>query len=247
MIIKYISDIHLEFLQKIKPTWVSKLINSDADVLVLAGDIGYPMRTEYSDFLINVNKIFEKTFLITGNHEYYSSFTIEQNNNKIKQIIEENNLANVKFLLNEYEDYKGYRFVGSTLWSKIYNPNFLINDFKQIPGLTVEKYNMLHQDSINFIDKTIKETPKPIIMITHHLPSHSLTDPKYASYADYNQCFSSDLDHIIKEPIKAWFYGHTHIPSFKEINGVKLLCNPIGYPEESSFADFNRKITIEDI
>ncbi len=244
MIIKYFSDLHLEFFKRLNPIWIKSLIKRDADVLILAGDIGYPTSQLYKDFLIEINPMFERVYLITGNHEYYSDKSIDENNQIIKNIITNNNLSNVKLLLNDWEEYKGYRFVGSTLWSKITDPNYLINDFKCIKNMSVDKYNDLHKESVNFIETAVRESELPVVVITHHLPSNTLNDPKYQSFSKYNQCFSSELDYLISSPIVAWFYGHTHTGSFKEINGVKLCCNPIGYPDENSNQDFNKSITL---
>lgn len=244
MKIKYFSDLHLEFFKKMNPIWVKSLIKRDADILVLAGDIGYPSTQLYKDFLIEINPMFKRTYLITGNHEYYSDKSIEENNQIIKNIIKYNNLSNIKILLNDSEDFEGYRFIGSTLWSKIVNPKYLINDFKCIKNMTIDKYNDLHKESVYFIESTIKESELPVIVITHHLPSYSLNDPKYVSCSDYNQCFSSELDYLITSPIIAWFYGHTHTGSLKEINGVKMCCNPIGYPDEQEKPDFNAVIEL---
>ncbi len=244
MRIKIISDIHLEFLKKIKPTWINHMIKPNADVLALAGDIGYPFLKEYENFLIETNKIFNKIFIITGNHEYYSDKSIEENDNQIKKIIADNKLTNMTFLSNSYEDYNGFRFVGSTMWTHISDPKFLINDFKCIKDMTVEKYNDLHKEAVYFVENTIRQSELPIVMITHHLPSFTLNDPKYASYSGFNQCFSANLDHLISNPVKLWIYGHTHTPSDKEINGVKLVCNPIGYPQENYPVDFNKIVEI---
>ncbi len=251
MKIKYFSDLHLEFLPQLKSGWVEKLLKNNStdltnsiDVLVLAGDIGDPFSTMYKEFLIQINQLFPRTYLITGNHEYYNknkkSQSIESIDLIIKDIIESLSLSNIKFLSNSYDDWGGFRFVGSTLWSKIINQRYLINDFEIIKNMTVQKYNSLHLESKNFIEQTILSSELPIIMITHHLPSYSLIDPKYASCGEYNQCFASDLDHLITSPIKAWFYGHTHTPNYKIVNQIHMCCNPIGYPGESQDPDFNK-------
>lgn len=247
MRIKVLSDIHLELFKNTKRDWVNKFIKPNCDVLVLAGDIGYPDSEIYKDFLIQTNSLFKRTYLITGNHEYYSSLSINNIHYKIRDIIKENNLTNTKFLLNEYEDFEGYRFVGTTLWSQIKNPLYLINDFNKIPEMTVNLYNQLHDESTTYIKKILDESQeanKKIVMITHHLPSNTLNDPKYAHYANYNQCFSSPIDHLIKNPIVLWIYGHTHTPSNKIINDVKMICNPIGYPKENPEPDFNCDVEI---
>jgi predicted MPP superfamily phosphohydrolase len=237
MKIQYFSDIHLEFLKKQNTKFCDYII-PHAPVLVLAGDIGYPFQPLYTKFLSTISKKFKKIFLITGNHEYYKTLGIDETNKKIKEIITENRLDNISFLNNSYEDYQGYRFVGSTLWSKISDNKYLINDFTEIKNLSVEKYNILHAECRKFITHSI-ETEKPVIMITHHLPSHSLTHLNYIKYSYYQQCFSSSCDDLIRKPVVCWFYGHTHMPMVRTINGVQILCNPIGYPGENVNFDFN--------
>lgn len=89
-----------------------------------------------------MSNMFKKEFLITGNHEYYNlgpnkGKTIEQIDEQIKYIISSNNLTNISLLNYSYEDYEGYRFVGTTLWSHISNSDYLVNDFEQIIDMSV--------------------------------------------------------------------------------------------------------------
>ena len=44
--------------------------------------------------------------------------------------------------------------------------------------------------------------------------------------------------------IKYWIYGHTHTRSNVIINEIPFLCNPIGYPNENTFLDFQNTFTI---
>lgn len=235
MRIQYISDIHLEFLQNI-PKVVPR-----ADILCLLGDIGYPYSLIYKHFLIEMNNMFKKVFLITGNHEYYN---LEHNKGKsmleideyIEYIIKSNNLKNISFLNYTYEEYEGYRFVGLTLWSHISDPNYLINDFEKINDMSVYLYNELHNISCEFIVENILESELPIVMLTHHLPSYNLIDDKFKepSMNKFNQCFASDCSKFFVHPIKLWLYGHTYKPKVSIINDIKFCCNPKGYPDENN-------------
>ena len=238
MRIQYFSDLHLEFLK----TTIS--FKSVAPILVLAGDIGYPHENSYKNFIKSVSEQFEKVFLIAGNHEYYRNLqTIEETNKKIHDLITSSKLSNVTFLNNSFEDYAGYRFVGSTLWTEISNLNYLSNDFNEIVCMSVEKYNQLHHQSRQFLSEII-HTDKKIIVISHHVPSHILTHPDYVKFEKYKQCFSSNSDDLIKENIVCWFYGHTHKPMSTKLNGVQMCCNPIGYPDENKKIDFEKIIEI---
>lgn len=235
MRIQYISDLHLEFLSK------PPKILPRADILCLCGDIGYPFSNIYKSFLIDMSKKFKKVFLIAGNHEYYNLGpnkykTIDEINIQINYIIESNNLNNITFLNDSYEDFEGYRFVGTVLWSNIKNPDYLINDFESINDMSVELYNKLHKISCEFIEDMLINSEIPITMLTHHLPSYNLIDDKYKIQGmnKYNQCFASDLEKYFIYPIKIWIYGHTHKTKVTLINNIKFCCNPRGYIEESN-------------
>lgn len=235
MKIQYISDIHLEFLDNIRFT---KFIKPIGNILILAGDIGNPYEQLYEEFLNYISTIFDKIFIITGNHEYYNKkHTIEEVNTKIQSIV--NQFTNITFLNNSYEDYLGYRFIGTTLWSNVNSS--LINDFKCINGMTIDYYNNLHNISIKFIKEQL-ELNIPLIVVTHHLPSSRLIEPKYDSL--YNQFFASNCDFLIKKPIKCWIYGHTHTRNEYYINDIILCCNPIGYLNENKSISYNKYLDI---
>lgn len=237
MRIQYVSDIHLEFFKHL-PT---QLIRPAADILCLAGDIGYPFSPIYTKFLKQVSSDFKKVFIIAGNHEYYAAgankhHDMSEIDDKIEQIIKDNNLYNVSFLDNSYEDYNGYRFVGSTLWSSLNSPQRYINDFNLIPEMTEELYNMLHVISREFLkSEVVTQSPLPVIVITHHLPSYSLINEKYktSQYASYNSFFASDCEDLFVPTIKGWIYGHTHSENKQHINGIEFVCNTLGYPGEN--------------
>ncbi len=238
MKIKYLSDLHLEFYSYNKINYYTKkIIEDECEILILAGDIGYPFCNKYVYFLKKIYKYFECIFIICGNHEYYKSdkinnHTFESIENKIKNIIKNNQLFNIYFLNNEYFDYQNYRFVGSTLWSNIKNNNILINDFNNIYNFTIEKYNHLHQLSKLFLMNTIQnsmEEDKKLILITHHIPSYKLVN---TNEFIHNECFVGECDELICNKIKIWFYGHCVKGRIDIINNTVFCSNPIGYENE---------------
>lgn len=249
IIAKYISDLHLEFRTKIP------LITQDnANILILAGDVGNPYEKTYLDFITDVSNNFEKIFLITGNHEYYNKKkTINEINIHIENLINNNNLNNVVFLNNSCYVYKNFRFVGSTLWSNITNNNYkyLTNCFSQIKDLkarelgldnAINNYNILFNNNYNFLEN-VPNDEYTNVFITHHLPSYQLIDKQY-EYCQLNQCFASSCENLFANT-KYWFYGHTHTQSIKTIDNTLFLCNPIGYPNENKNNDYNKTILLE--
>lgn len=239
MKIQYFSDLHLEFYKSIKT--FKNQIQTNAPILLLNGDIGYPHYPSYEEFISHLSSRFDKIFVITGNHEYYDS-SIPMTDRAVQTIC--NRYQNVSFLQNSFEDYQGYRFAGTTLWSHIDNDRFITNDFHFIDDFTIHKYNQLHDQSKLFISNMLSSSPLPIIMMTHHLPSHKLMDKYYKKYINYQQCFSSDCDPLIRFPIHSWIYGHTHRPYTGTLNGVNMYCNPIGYHGENKNIDFNKTLNI---
>ena len=142
MKLRYLSDLHLEF---IKPHKIDKFIKnipgSIDEICVLAGDIGNPYHPNYHTFMQFISKNFIKSFVIAGNHEYYNkkNNTIEDTNRLLHSYFQQ--YDNISFLNNRCENYQDYCFIGSTLWSKITNPSCEINDVYQIPKFDWIQYN----------------------------------------------------------------------------------------------------------
>lgn len=236
MLIRYISDIHSEFFSFKR----DEIIPGECDVLILAGDIGIPHRSPLFEIFDWVSSNFEKTFYVMGNHEYYSDIlSMEETKKSIEIALKL--FPNITLLDRSAEVYKGYQFIGATLWSMVEDARYKINDVVNIPDLDIEKYNTLHFQDREYLGGELKkELPEGVrgrIVITHHLPSKKLISSEYEG-SPYNQWFASSLDDLFvleEGNIKAWFYGHTHTPlppEGVEIDGVRFYCNPLGYPHE---------------
>jgi len=245
MRIQYFSDLHLEHLKEYPK------IQAKAQILCLLGDIGHPFSELYKDFLIDISCKFVKIFMITGNHEYYSKNpnfkekTMNENNEKIKLIIKENNLTNVSFLNDSCEYYDDYLFVGTTLWSHIKDKKNISNDTNYIKDLNVDDINELHHKCVDFLKETFKSNnDKQIIVLSHFLPSFQLIDDEYLSFGKILQCFASHNEELINKPVKLWLYGHTHKPKKSIINFIPITCNPIGYSGENSNPNFEEIIIL---
>lgn len=266
--IQYISDIHLEFYNYAKIIKIANKIIPIAKILILAGDIGKPVsRIKKNKWKINrcfeyflklLSIKFEQIFVITGNHEYYNNLNVSiiEINKIMKDICHQ--IPNIKFLDNNYYDYNGIRFIGSTLWSKIdENTTIKINDLSNIPNMTIEKYNNLHYNSLEFLDTILSESQKlsiPCIIISHHLPLLELANTSINTIntidnisSSLTQWFASDLTELTDNYgniIKSWIYGHTHYKSVKHIKNIIFAANPIGYPHEMTDQKFNKTLLI---
>lgn len=126
-----ISDIHLEFLPdsdgfSFTSKWPS------ADVLLLAGDIGSPIRAyeQYKRFLEHVKRTYATVIFISGNHEYYGCHYDKESVIRLLQELARS--TGCHFLHRESIVVNGVRFIGATLWSIISRESVaMINDFSQ--------------------------------------------------------------------------------------------------------------------
>ena len=238
MKIQYISDTHLELLNQNEYEKLLKNISIVGDVCILAGDIGNPFYHNYESFLRFINFRFEKTFLIAGNHEYYKN-SISQTKTQIKNLVRD--FQNITFLDNSFEEYNGFRFIGTTQWTEITDPIYKINRLNYINNFSINDYNKLFYEAKEFLERSITANS---IIITHHVPIYDLTDAKYRTsfYNKYNQWYNANLDDFIqknKTNIRAWFYGHTHSRSVQKYYDTTFYCNPLGYRNENHYDDIN--------
>lgn len=135
----YVSDIHLE-LRK------DKLVNditiipraSDKPVrnfLALCGDIGCPFHPNYEKLMERHSPLYERIFIITGNHEYYTSKkqrTMAEVEAKLRELVAA--FPNVTFLhTNEPYLVDDTLFVGCPLWTPVGGEaETYMNDYRKI-------------------------------------------------------------------------------------------------------------------
>jgi predicted phosphohydrolase len=238
MIFQYISDIHLEHMYKKHMVGMCKKILPLCPLMILGGDIGDPYSELYDLFLRDMSSKFETVILICGNHEFYNNY-INETLIQVKKICDKYGIV---FLHNQVYKYNGYSIIGSTLWSNVIGVMSEINDTMCIKDISVQKYQTMHDESIEFIIGTLtecRELGENVIMLTHHLPSLSLIDEKFQvpQYYMSQPWFATNLDELIEtnnDIIKVWIYGHTHMSNESELYGVKMLCNPVGNPCEDT-------------
>lgn len=262
MIIHYASDVHLEFYENddgtINTSEYDKILRlfpesraviaegsssivreSNNHILVLAGDIGYPWRPIFADFIKHCCCHFDHVIYVTGNHEYYSKeHTMDQIDTMINGITEDlkkTGINNFWPLMNSSVTISGVKFIGGTLFtyypeSKYTEVIKIMNDYN---FYTPEEVSKRHRETAEYLYEQIfsKKTGEgnlPIVVVTHHLPS-SIGLSLCHRHLSTNYLYANQLDFLMKhESVHAWFSGHTHVP---KVIG-KLHIGPLGYPDE---------------
>lgn len=251
-----VSDIHLEFYKKLKGVPKIPVL---APILVLAGDVGYPTLPIFWEFLTQVSKSFEHVLLVPGNHEYYHTnnavrkrriLTIHRMDEFIQVGLEHHALKNVHFLQKSDVILNDIRFIGATLWTYIPDESAgevvtSMADFKRcyvensetntILPPTVAELNALHIDHAEYLRRTLgtPTTAKKTVVVTHHIPSFRLIAPQYKK-SRINCAFASDVLDTLENKPDVWICGHSHVRTDTVLDGVRVIMNAIGYPDELS-------------
>lgn len=241
-----LSDLHTEFSDFDPP-------DTDADVVVLAGDIGVGAGgIEWASRKYgNVPVVY-----VPGNHEFYGHDIRDMD------MLLDAAPPNIRVLNDCSYETDGVRFLGATLWT-----NFKFNgeaeawssrqiatstmrDFSAIKNgtrcFTPEDSVYLHRASVHWlVDELEKEYSGTTVVVTHHLPSSLSVAIRYSGDS-LNPAFASRLEGIFeKYRPDVWIHGHTHIPCDYTLYGTRVVCNPRGYPGERQQPAFRPNLVVE--
>lgn len=194
------------------------------EVLLCAGDVtDFPTREEN---LRRVRETCTKMVYVLGNHEYYGAPSPD-----IVLPAYRRTCADLDISLLENQAWEGDAVVfGCTLWTYPHARDWKeTNDRRFLP---LERIRAMHQESKDAIKDFLQtySSPKPLVVMTHHMPSTELLQAQY--YFMGSSMFASHCDNFIRPPVCTWVYGHTHSPDDRTMNGVRVVCNPRGYPGE---------------
>ena len=242
---QYISDLHLEMRRKIPNIPVI------ANQMILAGDIGNPFHDSYEEFLTLCSNNYKFTFVVSGNHEYWNDHGIDATNEKIEEITSK--LGNVYYMNKRKIETENVCILGCTLWSKLsYIPpetrkvgdDINIFDSKGII-LGPDGLDMLHKKDVRWLTKTLESCKKDTIVISHHLPTYDLLHRKYNNERNlqYLNRYYTNLEHLIKHPVKVWIGGHSHCSMKINIGNTFLGINAYGYPNQYEKFYSKHKVT----
>ena len=270
MKIQILSDLHIEF-ERVGSTITAeqydvqqRMLNADADVVILAGDTHTKGRGPGTAFERFKSK---NILMVAGNHEYYGE-TYPQH---LKKLQENASLfENVHFLENESVEINGVVFLGCTLWTdfKLWESGpfdglfsrfealqvagACMNDYRKIIYSNGGKYRslrpndtiQLHVDSVRWLrDQFEIHQGKKVVVVTHTGPSFKSVGTQYKKDV-LSAAFASHLDDLVEQSGAAlWVHGHTHEPCDYMIGKTRVLANPHGYPFEGG--EFQPELVVE--
>lgn len=230
------SDLHLEFGSDFLPAQ-----DNDADVMILAGDIG--VLNDYKPIERFLSAWKKPALYVTGNHEYYTRNPMTIEAESLKDWLAQRH-PNVRLLLDESAAIDGVNFFGGTMWTDFSGGdrkamNFAangMNDFRLIrtenhdvltPAHTIELHKAFVGSLVEWFEKPLSG---PRVVITHHAPIIN-PNTKYRE-SELSPAFTSlDMEDIIAKYQPAlWVYGHTHECNRQTIGKTQIISNQLGYP-----------------
>jgi Icc-related predicted phosphoesterase len=233
MKIQIASDLHLDILQQQFPGY--RVIEpTDADVLVIAGDIhhGAGALETFADWPVPV-------VYVNGNHEAYH----EHYSGLIAKLRQSTANSHIRYLENEEWHVGDVRFLGCCLWTDyqfseltqedaMAESEKILYDHKRImtdDGLFSAAHALrMHQSSRDWLAQKLDEAfDGKTIVVTHHGPHPSSVHPRFAG-SPLNAAFVSDLSALMGKAA-LWIHGHVHDSFDYVLNGTRVVANPRGY------------------
>lgn len=251
---QYISDTHIEYRKNVPKIQIT------APNIILLGDIGHPETELYVKFIEFCSQNFINTFVLFGNHEYYSK--TRKTMDEI-EMLTESFPKNVYFLQNKSvyisivndivyteitedillfpENY--LKLIGTTLWANLDRAvENKVNDLKKIyisPNclLTGNNIRSFFYKAKKFILNEIASTKCRCIILTHHATNNICKSDIILPDDKSSSAFFTQINEFFSfKNIIACINGHTHfsIDTFMCRNGarIKFLANCYGAPSD---------------
>lgn len=243
MIISLVSDLHVDFGNPVPP------VPDDTDVLVIAGDICNGEPELWRETIAKVRYSYRgPVLLVMGNHEYYGR-SFPESIADFRDAIRDD--PNAILLEKQEWIFGGVRFLCATLWTDFCKWKLAsecqigMSDFQVIrtedgKPITPKRVLQDHKEVMRWLGASFSAPfAGKTVVITHHAPSFRSQHPFFAG-SKISGGFCSDLDDQILEWMPdLWIHGHVHDPMDYHVGDTRVLCNPIGYPDERNSIVFS--------
>jgi predicted phosphodiesterase len=237
MKIQIASDLHLEFTRRAFPDFVP-LVHTDADILVLAGDIDVSTRAieRFAHYPIPV-------VYVHGNHEAYHREYLSLASDMATAAAG----TQVHYLERETWTSGSVRFIGCCLWTDyaLYSEpttamrmaQSMLTDHHVVrygnqrftPGQALDE----HQASLAWLRETLAAPfDGKTVVVTHHGVTQKSVHAKYAD-DPVAAAFVSELGELV-ERADLWVHGHVHDSFDYMVGSTRVIANPRGYPRNVS-------------
>lgn len=238
MKLQIVSDLHL------RPQYGFTLPATDADLIVLAGDIGRGLAgVEWA--MAEAQRLEKPAVYVFGNHEFFTH-AFPDLLDEAKQLTDG---SDVHILENDMLTFGDVRILGCTLWTDFLlfgaaqeaeskaAVEAVLYDYKLIKDsngepLRANQTQQQHYQSRQWLETQLAQPwDGKTVVVTHHVPCWEGSHPHFDSLLTTG--FTSDLKPLMEaETIDLWVCGHSHANVDMHFGRTRLFSNQRGYPGE---------------
>jgi predicted phosphodiesterase len=220
-----ISDMHVDFPQLKTPYELLE------EVVVVAGDTSNGLAG--LEFLQGLKNKGHTVVAVDGNHEHYANVKQYRNEAETTARFREDH--------RRCQDIEGVPFVCVNGWYCVKNEatwSGYMNDGR-MSGLSMFDINHLALAQAEYVEERLslwKNEQRTGVVVTHTAPCVETLNPRYADHFSNEWCYNPHMRRLLRlysDQIRVWCHGHTHASSDKTVEGVRVVCNPRGYPGEN--------------
>ena len=266
MKIQLLSDLHLE----VHPHFEARPA-PEADLLVLAGDIGsYQSGSLLPGDDFGLERFSPRhgwpvpVLYVPGNHEY-DALEFDPTHARLRETCER---LDITWLEREVLVLQGVRFVGTTLWTDfealaadapdmtrhlkarekaMRAANYYLNKntaLRDGQPLLADGWRELGVASQAWLRQALAESfDGPTVVVTHFAPSLHSADPRYGMTPG-TAGFCNALDDLLPKA-QLWLHGHLHCPQDYVAQGCRVVANTLGYAAKGEQEGFRDSFTVD--
>jgi len=245
------SDLHMEFCKGSQRTVeIAKEYVRDADVLIIAGDLGIFTAALNWSVLSPLSvwaKHYKDVVYVLGNHEYYHG-TLAEITTVVSEITDDLLPENVHVLEQGCVSLgHGINVVAATLWfpesPESATRQGCISDFRFIEDILSADDNVYVRAAkdMAYLNRKVKTDS---VVVTHHLPSHKSVPERFRDHPANCYFVNPNAERLLGIP-RLWIHGHTHDSCDYMAGDTRVVCNPFGYRDVEENPAFNPGLVIE--
>jgi len=258
--VHYISDLHVDMHvkeqnpgnkmdDKMRKFADGLNLTGNADVLILAGDLGHYY--EQNKSLLGVLRSrYSKVLLVTGNHDRYlvgcNARRYNYSQERVDQIEEFCNTNGVDLLDGNVVEINGVTFGGlggtwdGSYLNRLRNTEVPNDELELLFNRSVNDARYIYENNCDVsayrtreLDK-LSKIPPVDVFISHYGPSVEQAVAPRFRFDEVSTFFYMEPSEVLNRIAPAvWVYGHTHDANEFNIRETKCLVNPLGYPREN--------------
>lgn len=225
--LQIVSNLHFE----VRRSSFRQVLKPSGDILLLAGDIGYPFDRIFEQFLYWCSLKFPFVIFVPGECEYYGS-SLSKGLRRLKKLCKKYGIYLLEKDLLELPE-QNLVILGTTLWSEIPHKHTFevlrnVEDYHAIQGFSFNVVDRLHSESKKWLSEQIEfyklyNPEYHLVVVTHHAPEiqHTTIPGKKVSSQ------ASDCSDLLKG-VFLWVYGHTGYNNTFSIGSTTLTSNQRG-------------------